>query len=175
MAKILTSRLMLRTAMLLGICMSEVACAGQRGAAPVLGPSWGEVAIGGVPDTLTRFVQSDCAISDPKFLDCSAVDAAGRAYVFFDGALARISATHEGISSNANLPFDLAFGELLESAIAKVARHTGKKPAISRTGSGERVATWEYAFRSKADVVYSLELVAGAKSGLQELSFVTDF
>lgn len=175
MVKSLSFRLTLRIALLLCICMSGVACAGQREAMPILGPSWGEAAIGGVPDSGMRFVQSSCAMSDPKFSDCYAIDEAGRTYVFFGGALARISATRDAVSSNAHLPFGLAFGEPLESAIAKVARNTGKEPTISRKRSGERVATWEYAFRSKIGVVYSLELVEGAKRGLQEVSFVTDF
>jgi hypothetical protein len=164
----------IRTTLLLAAFMASSACAKERDEL-VLGPDWGEVSIGSIPAKQVQFVRSDCKPGTYMYADCSAVDAAGRKYVFFDGALSRVSVTDVDAASDLELPFGLVFGESVESAINKVVKHANVKAVRSHTDSGEIVATWENAFRSREGVTYSLELVVSPQRGLQEVAFVTDF
>lgn len=132
------------------------------------GSDLGIVPIGGVPDALDRFVSTDCG-GDRGFSDCSAVDAEGKEYAFFDGALVRVSARAGTGRDPTRLPLGMKFGEDIKLTRTKVARQLGINlvPAIGE--KGVVVYASGFVIKSKDQWFYSIELIADNRNRLVEI------
>jgi hypothetical protein len=128
----------------------------------------GIVPIGGLPEARDRFVSSDCG-GDQGFSDCSAVDAEGRQYAFFDGALIRVSARAGETKNVVRLPMGMRFGEDIKAAGAKVARQLGIKLERTIDEKGVVVYASGFVIKSKNQWYYSIELVSDNKNHLVEI------
>ena len=128
----------------------------------------GTVPIGGLPDALDRFISTDCG-GDRGFSDCSAVDAEGKKYAFFDGALVRVSARAGKGQNPIRLPLGIKFGEDIKWARTKVARQLGIKlvPAIGE--KGVVVYASGCVIKSKDQWYCSIELIAVNRNRLVEI------
>ncbi|MGN6512304.1 MAG: hypothetical protein ACTHKZ_01850, partial [Lysobacteraceae bacterium] len=115
----------------------------------------GVVPIGGVPGDMSIFKSNDCG-SPPKLLDCSARDAQGRRYVFFEGALSKVSANSRDTALALRLPGGVAFGEDVQAAASKVEAAFGisLKRGIA---DGRIIYSSDYVAKSSAGVVYAVE------------------
>ncbi len=131
--------------------------------------------IGEVVDGTAAFSSSDCGSSQaPDFSDCTAKDAQGRAYVFFDGVLARVSAKKGEVASKEVLLAGIRFGEHIDISAQKVEAKLGLE--LQWVESGDR---WGYSSgyskRSSAGVFYSLDLVADDEKKLIEVIESADY
>lgn len=169
-------QLMMRLAVLAAILAAASACAGDR--APTGGGSdtdLGVMPIGAVPKDMRLFVESDCIQQPSKFADCSAQDAEGRRYAFFDGALSRVSVTKAEAASTLRLPAALEFGEEIEKAADKVQRVFGIKLDRVTSYDGHVVYSSDFVVESSVGIAYSIELIADKQGQLAELVQRTDF
>lgn len=132
----------------------------------------GLISIGDVPKSMTDFVGSDCAAG--RLDDCTAVDAQGREYVFFDGALSRISINKDSAQRGARLPADMLFGENIEKSNDKVSRFYGVSLDRGEVDGGV-IYSSGFIIRSSSGVMYSIELISDRNGKLKEVIERTDF
>jgi hypothetical protein len=152
------------------------ACAGITAVAGGDGDTeLGVIPIGGVPKDMRVFVESDCEEQPQKFADCSAQDAEGRRYAFFDGVLSKVSVIKAEAESTLRLPAALEFGENIEQAAEKVRRVFGAKLDRGSSHDGRVVYSSDFAIKSSVGVAYSIELIADEQGHLVEVVQRTDF
>ena len=169
------SRVIVSIVLLACVCASA-ACTDKNGnLKKVVSFDLGVLPVGGVPNDMSIFVSSDCGKVQPKFADCSAQDAYGRSYDFFNGALSRVSANKDEVTKELQLPAGILFGEDVESAAKKVAERINIKLQRGTSSSGQVVYSSDYVVRSSAGIDYSIELTADAKGHLAEVVERTDF
>jgi hypothetical protein len=149
-------------ALILGVSIS-IGCYGKSNERNL-----GIIPIGGLPKALDRFVSTDCG-SDKHFSDCSAVDAEGKKYAFFDGALVRVSARAGQGKELVRLPLGIRFGEDIKQASAKVERQLGIKLVSAVGEKGIIVYTSGFVIKSKGQWLYSIELISDDKNRLVEI------
>jgi hypothetical protein len=135
----------------------------------------GRIPIGAKSIDLNIFVSSDCKQSAHGFSDCSARDAEGREYAFFDGALSKISARKADTAEHLSLPANLRFGESIDLSAQKIAHafkvHLNRAPS----SEGRVVYSSDFVLRSSAGTMYSIELSADEQENLTEIVERTDF
>ena len=160
-------------AALFGLAVTTAACAESeiRG---VSGDSLGLIPIGGVPQDMGVFVSSDC-VRQPRFSDCSAQDAEGRRYAFFDGALSKVSISRDEATQALRLPAGLQFGEEIGTASEKISSAFGVELDRGTSSGGKVVYSSDFTIRSSAGILYSIELVADEAGRLTEMAERTDF
>jgi len=129
----------------------------------------GLIPIGGVPKDLSVFVSTDCNKYEPKFHDCSAHDAQGRKYAFFDGGLARVSVDKNSASEDLRLPAGIQFGEDIKSAATKVEATLGIKLSSGKSVNRSIVYASDFVVRSNTGSTYSFELIADEETRLIEV------
>ena len=152
------------------------ACAGIKGkTAQASDFDLGLVPIGGVPKDMNLFASTDCGKLQPKFADCSAQDAYGRRYAFFDGALSKVSISKGDVSRPLRLPAGIAFGEEIDSAAKKVAAVFGIKLERGVSSDGQVIYSSDYVAKASTGIYYSVELSADSKGRLAEVVERTDF
>lgn len=154
-------QLVMRLAVLAAILAAASACAGVG--VPAGGGNdmdLGVIPIGAVPKDMRVFVESDCIQQPSSHADCSAQDATGRRYAFFDGALSRVSVTRTEAASSLRLPAGLEFGEEIDKAADKVQRVFGIKLDRGSSYDGHVVYSSDFVIRSSAGITYSIELIA---------------
>ena len=134
---------------------------------------YGAVAsVGDTPKDMSKFASSDCYGSALE--DCTARDNDGRQYVFFDGALSRISMSKKDLRPGAKLPAGILFGEDIEQARRKassVLRIRFNRAEID----GRIVYSSELSLKSAAGIRYSVELLADDRGQLEQVVERTDF
>lgn len=132
----------------------------------------GSLSIGDVPKDLSGFSNSDC---DARGLsDCTANDAQGRRYVFFDGALSRISIKRGGAAQNLTLPAGVVFGESIDLSKEKAAAYY--RVSFDRGVLGKIIIySSGFEIESSSGVLYSLELISDDSGKLEEVVQRTDF
>lgn len=157
------------------LLVSVSACAGNKVASRDGDIDFGVIPIGGVPKDIGAFVESDCEDQSRKFEDCSAIDAKGRRYAFFDGVLSKVSVTRTEAASTLRLPAALQLGESIEQAAEKIRRFYGVKLDRALSHDGRVVYSSDFAIKSSAGVVYSIELIADKQGYLADFVQRTDF
>ena len=150
------------------------ACAGSGVAVVSAGSDLGSIPIGGTPSDAHIFVVSDCEHLPDRYADCSAQDAEGRRYAFFEGALAKVWVTRAEAARALRLPAALEFGEDIERAAETVAKAYGIKLDRAPAHDGRTVYSSDFVLKSSAGVMYSIELVADEKGRLVEVAERTD-
>lgn len=128
--------------------------------------------IGDSPKDMSVFVSSDCA--KYGFADCTAQDAQGRRYVFFDGALSRISISRHGAKSGAPLPAGMLFGENIETSKDKASSFYRIRFDRGEV-DGRIVFSSDFVIRSPTGIKYALELLADEQGKLEKVVQRTDF
>ncbi|WP_434213419.1 hypothetical protein [[Pseudomonas] boreopolis] len=130
-------------------------------------------AIGDVPRDMTAFSSTDCDKPE-KLSDCSARDAQGREYAFFDGALSRIVVKKGDAKLGVVLPAGMVFGEDIEASKEKASgfyRISFDRGEIN----GGTVYSSGFDIRSPSGIEYSIELIADESGKLKEVIQRTDF
>lgn len=135
----------------------------------------GLVPIGGTPKDMSFFVSTDCGKLHQEFADCSAQDTQGRRYVFFDGALSKVSANKDEVAKTLRLPAGMTFGEEVESAANKVTTVFGIKLERGVSPEGRVVYSSDYVTKASTGIFYSVELSADNEGRLTEVIERTDF
>lgn len=128
--------------------------------------------IGDTPKDMSVFASSDCEKS--VLADCTAQDSQGRQYVFFDGALSRISMNKLDAKPGAELPAGMLFGEDIEASKEKassVFRIRFDRGEVD----GRIVYSSDFSIRSPTGIKYALELLADDQNKLEEVVQRTDF
>lgn len=162
--------------MALAVSVAAVACAGNGGsAAGSIDADLGLIPIGGVPRDMRVFVASDCESLPDGLADCSAQDADGRQYAFFDGALSKVSVSDSDAVKSLRLPVGLIFKEDINHSAKKVADKLGVKLDRATNHDGRTTYSSDFSIRSSAGVLYSIELIADAQGRLVEVVERTDF
>ena len=149
-------------ALILGASFS-VGCFGKNNKANL-----GIVPIGGLPAALDQFISTDCG-GDRSFSDCSAVDAEGKEYAFFNGARVRVSARVGKGRNSIRLPLGMKFGEDIKRARAKVVRQLGIKLVATVSQDGVVVYASGFVIKSKDQWYYSIELISDSQNRLVEI------
>jgi hypothetical protein len=134
----------------------------------------GLLPIGAAPKDMKAFSSSDCEATPLRLADCSARDGEGRAYVFFNGALAKVSANANDAKALC-LPAGVRFGENVDAAAEKVSAVMGVKLSRSVSPRGEVVYSSDFVAKASTGIRYSIELVADQASKLSEFVERTDF
>lgn len=164
-----------RLIVICGLLSSQVACASSNDAEHKMGVDLGRIPIGGVPNEGGIFASTDCRLLPRDLSDCSGIDAEGRRYVFFDGALSKVSVNEVDASKTLNLPAGLSFGDNLEQAAAKLEAFTGVKLDCGAGSDGSAVCSSEFVYTSSVGIKYSIELVGDRQRRLVEFIERTDF
>lgn len=133
------------------------------------GTDLGLIPIGGVPIDMSIFTSTDCNKYEPNFYDCSADDAQGRKYAFFNGGLARVSVDKNSASEDLRLPAGIQFDENIKSAATKVEATLGIKLSSGKSSNGTIVYASNFVVRSSTGSAYSLELIADKNERLVEV------
>jgi hypothetical protein len=136
----------------------------------------GRIPIGAVPKDMSMFKSSDCQETEGRldFSDCSAVDGEGRRYVFFDGALSRVSAQQNEVAISAVLPAGMRFGDPVEFAKNRAESQLGLR--FDRASVQGRMAyTSDFSLRSDAGILFSMEIIGDNDGKLVEVIQRTDF
>ncbi|WMJ68161.1 hypothetical protein [Stenotrophomonas sp. 24(2023)] len=128
--------------------------------------------IGEVPKNMSVFASSDCEKSE--LVDCRAKDSQGRQYVFFDGALSRISVNKYDAKPGATLPAGLLFGEGIEASREKASSHFRVRFDRGEV-DGRIVYSSDFSIQSPTGIKYALELLADEQNKLEEVVQRTDF
>lgn len=128
--------------------------------------------IGDAPKNMSVFASYDC--EKPKLADCTAKDSQGRQYVFFDGALSRISVNKHNARPGAELPAGMLFGEDIEASKEKASSHFRVKFDRGEV-DGRTVYSSDFSIRSPVGIKYALELLADEQNKLEEVVQRTDF
>ncbi|WP_147319068.1 hypothetical protein [Cognatiluteimonas weifangensis] len=136
---------------------------------------FGRLPIGAKPTDLNIFVTSDCEQSVHGFDDCSAKDAEGREYAFFNGVLSKVSAKKAEATDHLALPANLMFGENINLSAQKVSRAFGVNLDRAPSPEGLTAYSSDFVLRSSAGVMYSIELSADKQENLVEIVGRTDF
>jgi hypothetical protein len=139
---------------------------------PQVGRYLSELSIGEIPNNITMFVETDCR-DVRKLFDCSARDRFGMRYVFFDGALSKVSLSRDDAVSHSVLPARLRFNEPVALSISKAEAFFEKK-FIVKVVRGSVVAT-SPTMTSRVGVRYSVVLQADDCGKLKEITERTDF
>lgn len=169
-------RVVIRLVVLASVLAAAHACAGERVPAGGGGRmDLGVIPIGAAPKDMGVFTETDCMLQPAGFADCSAKDAEGRLYVFFDGALSRVSATNTEAASTLQLPADVKFGEPIEQAADTVHRVFGVKLDRGSSYDGHVVYSSDFTIESSVGIAYSIELIADERGKLAEFVQRTDF
>lgn len=163
-------------AVLLAAVIATTSChAAEDGATEAPGGAQDQDAvasIGDIPKDMSAFASSDC--EKTGLADCTAQDSQGRQYVFFDGALSRISLNKHDAKPRAVLPAGMLFGEDIEaskekaSALFRVRFDHGEV-------DGRTVYSSDFSIRSPTGIKYALELLADDQNKLEEVVQRTDF
>ncbi len=164
---------LLATAIFLWSLGTASACAVGYEGVKNEGFNFGVLPIGGTPKTMSLFVASDCGSQEPKFSDCSATDANGLTYDFFEGALSKISAKKE--SAAVSLPAGIEFGDKIESSARAIAKAFKVKLDRSTSPYGHTVYSSDFVMKSSIGTLYSVELLADQHGRLAEVAARTDF
>lgn len=135
----------------------------------------GIIPIGSKPESLKYFVSSDCGRLPQGYADCSAQDAYGRRYAFFDGGLSRVWVTRGEASKNPRLPAGVEFGEDIETAAEKIERAFRVGLDRGKSHDGRTVYSSDFAIRSSVGVMYAIDLIADDEGRLSEIVARTDF
>ena len=135
----------------------------------------GLIPIGAAPNDITIFKSSNCKIvGRSDFSDCAAMDHEGRRYVFFDGALSRLSAHRNEVAMSVTLPAGMQFGESIEVSKNKAEAKFGVP--FDRAFTQGRVSyASDFSIRSNAGVLFSMELIGNSDDLLIEVIQRTDF
>jgi len=128
--------------------------------------------IGDTPKNMSVFVSSDCEKSG--LADCTAQDSQGRQYVFFDGALSRISVNKHDAKSGAALPAGMLFGEDIEASKEKASSHFRVRFDRGEV-DGRIFYSSDFSIRSPTGTKYALELLADEQNKLEEVVQRNDF
>jgi hypothetical protein len=157
------------------LCSALASCGAGSVAADSAAIQLGAVPIGAVPRDRGFFASTDCWERQPLFADCSARDKDGIKYVFFSGALSKVSASVKEVGPKTRLPGNIAFGESIDVAGKKIeaAAHVMLKRGLSPTGAV--ILTSEFSVTSSAGVPFSIVLIADDKGRLAEVIERTDF
>ncbi|WP_454831331.1 hypothetical protein [Pseudoxanthomonas wuyuanensis] len=162
--------------MLLAAAIAATSChAAEDGDTQAAAEAQGQGAVASIGDTpkdMSLFESSDCEKSG--LADCTAQDSQGRKYVFFDGALSRISMNKLDAKPGAALPAGMLFGENIEASKEKAS-------SVFRVGfdrgevDGRIVYSSNFSIRSPTGIKYALELLADEQNKLEEVVQRTDF
>lgn len=161
--------------LMLALSVASTACAANKSSEGVIGADLGVIPIGSVPKDMHTFVVSDCGGQEPPYADCSAEDAEGRRYVFFNGALSKVVAARVDAKKSLRLPASLEFGEDIERSAKKAALAFGVKLTRAYSYNGLEVYSSDFVVKSSVGILYSIELVADKKGRLAEVVERTDF
>ncbi len=165
----------MKTALLAAVIVATSCHAAEDGETQISVRSQGQEAlasIGDAPKNMSVFASSDCEGSG--FSDCTAQDSHGRQYVFFDGALSRISVNRNDAKTGLELPAGMVFGEDIEvskekaSSVFRVNFDRGEV-------DGRTVYSSDFTIRSPTGIKYAIELRADEQNKLDELIQRTDF
>lgn len=165
----------MRTVLLAAIIATTSCHATEDGGTPVSARAQGQGAvasIGDIPKSVSVFASSDC--EKYGLADCTAQDSQGRKYVFFDGALSRISISKRDARPGIELPAGMLFGENIEASKEKassVFRIRFDRGEVD----GKIVYSSDFSIQSPAGVKYALELIADDQNKLEEVVQRTDF
>jgi len=121
---------------------------------------------------MSVFASYDC--EKTKLADCTAKDSQGRQYVFFDGALSRISLNMHDAKPGAELPAGMLFGEDIEVSKEKASSHFRVEFDRGEV-DGRTFYSSDFSIRSPTGIKYALELLADEKGKLEEVIQRTDF
>lgn len=157
---------------ILFLSLSLVGCAGAQTGKEVP-DQLGEFAIGSSPKDLGVFSTTDCVGAAIDLSDCSGVGLDGIRYVFFDGALSRVSVNRTEAKGTVKLPGDLIFGESVTVAAAKM---KGLGVDLDRNEvNGRVIYSSSFVIKSSAGIDYSIEIHADEHGELFEIIERTDF
>ena len=159
---------------LAGWSLLATSCAGARVGRSHSEDNLGIIPIGAAPRDTSIFVSSDCS-REPTFADCSAQDADGLQYVFFDGALSRVSAAVPEVSRMLQLPAGMKFGESITDAAEKLRSAMDIELDRSVVQGGQIIYSSDFMLRSSAGILYSIEIASDENGRLIEVVERTDF
>ena len=137
-------------------------------------PPIGAIAIGAAPNSALQVRATDCGEDWSGAADCSAVGSDGVEYIFFDGALSKVSAVRGDVDASVTLPSNVKFGDEIHAASAKMVAN-GVRLKRGVTYDGRIVYTSDFVVRSSAGVCFSIELIADSQGNLVEYVQRTDF
>lgn len=162
---------------LFGIALAFItACAGRNAVkAETANVDIGLIPIGAAPQKITSFVGSDCNTALEGVSDCSAQDANGVQYAFFDGVLSKVSINGLEASHNLHLPAGMKFGEKIKLSASKLRALIGVEMDRTTSSSGLITYSSDFVIQSAAGIMYSIELVANKEGQLAEVIERTDF
>ena len=131
--------------------------------------SFGAIAIGQPIPKSGNFTHSNCDDVKEGPGDCTASDAGGWIYSFYEGKLIRLSLDASVTNLNAVLPAGVVFGEDVALSAKKIGRAYGVVMKRGTTEQSQAVYASEFVVRSVTGWTYSIELIADNKGGLQKI------
>lgn len=158
----------LNVMLILGV---QAACAGS----PVrVTPDLGRISIGSLPSKANILTRSDCSFLDKDFADCQGTDHEGLQYVFFGGALSKVTAEAKKVSPTFQLPLELKFGHSLSEQAERLSAQLAVQLDRVELESGEIIYSSDFVLTSRSKVKFSIEL-SGHRDTLERVEYRTDF